>query len=138
MKKCCIAKVITKIKECLQLKRKKLLKNYPIIEYTTTGLDNTLPNKYVSNCEYIISEIINPVKERYPKSLITSWYRSPEVNKAVGGAARSSHLTAEGIDITALPAVPIITLFKWVRKNLKVDYIKMYPTHIHITKRKKL
>lgn len=112
------------------------LKKYPELESTSTGLENTVPVDCLKNCYYILGDIIMPLKERFPDVEITSWYRSPEVNKAVGGAAKSAHMTGEAIDFNS-PSTPNATLLRWVNKNLKVDYIKVYKSHIHITKRKK-
>lgn len=141
------------MKECLKNKCKNIckickcklreltypiFKKYPEIEATSTGIDNKLPIEYLPNCEYMLDTVILPLKERFPNLFITSWYRSVEVNKEVGGVANSSHLTAQGIDVSAIPEIPVITLFKWIKRNIKPDYVKMYKTHIHITKRKKV
>lgn len=133
----CIKKLCGKIKENMRIKRFPLFKEFPEIESTLTGLDNILPKEFYLNCEYIATEILRPLRKRFPKLLITSWYRSPAVNSKVGGVSKSSHLKAQGVDVSGLPGTTVATLFKWIKKNLKVDYIKMYPTHIHITKRNK-
>ena len=59
---------------------------------------------------------VNIIRHAYGKPLIvTSGYRSPEFNKSIGGAPRSSHLTGAAIDIAA----PHGGEFKqWVLKNI--------------------
>lgn len=65
------------------------------------GLDNTPGPEVVANLrrtalglELVRALIGAPI-------IISSGYRSPLVNKAVGGAAKSQHLTGQAADITA-------------------------------------
>ena len=46
-----------------------------------------------------IALALAPVREEWGSITVTSWYRPPEVNYAVGGASNSQHLTGSGIDI---------------------------------------
>ena len=55
--------------------------------------------------------ILNPARQQLGYAVyITSGYRSPELNKAVGGAANSQHTTGEAADITT----------KWRTRNKKL------------------
>lgn len=45
-----------------------------------------------------------------PGLSVTSWYRSPEVNSAVGGVANSKHLVGRGVDVVG-PAVAMETIY---------------------------
>lgn len=50
----------------------------------------------------LMDELLDPVRELWGKPLtVTSGYRSPSLNKAVGGAACSQHMRGEAADITA-------------------------------------
>lgn len=71
-------------------------------ETTSTGLDNRIKDQNVmarlintaTNME-LVRAILgrNPIK-------INSWYRSPVVNKAVGGTATSEHAIGAAVDFT--------------------------------------
>lgn len=104
------------------------------VEKTSTGIENILPPSLYRNCVNILETVIAPLRARFPDLSITSWYRCPELNKAVGGAPASSHMTGEGVDLYS-PSNSLSTLLKWIHENLKVDYIKVYKTHLHITKK---
>lgn len=81
----------------------QLSKNFSLAELTATntGLDNT-PTKEVTNRLRTLAErVLQPARERYGKPItVNSGYRSPSVNKRVGGAATSQHLTGQAADIT--------------------------------------
>lgn len=66
---------------------------------TSTGLPNVPPPEVM---ERLINtahnmEIVRAILGRRPIK-INSWYRSPEVNKAVGGAKNSEHMTGAAVD----------------------------------------
>ncbi len=63
---------------------------------------------------------------------ITSWYRSPNYNKMIGGATRSQHLTGKAVDFSinhlSLPkAYQILDDFHGDKGGLG-----LYPGHLHI------
>lgn len=64
------------------------------------GIDNT-PNETVkANLQALITNVLNPVREIYGNSIaISSGYRSPALNKAIGGASNSQHLTGQAADL---------------------------------------
>ena len=54
---------------------------------------NNKPTKEVENClNQLIDNILDPLREAYGQPIIvSSGYRCPELNKAVGGARTSQH-----------------------------------------------
>lgn len=67
---------------------------------TERGIDNT-PNKAIeNNIKYLIEAVLDPLREAYGKPVyVSSGYRCAELNKAVGGAKNSQHLTGMAADI---------------------------------------
>lgn len=81
-----------------------LSKNFILKEFTATntGLDNTPTPEVIANLQQLCVSVLQPLRDKYGKSItINSGYRCSAVNKAVGGAANSQHLTGEAVDITA-------------------------------------
>jgi uncharacterized protein YcbK (DUF882 family) len=69
---------------------------------TATGLPNTPDEEAIKNLEFLVEKILDPVRELWGAPItVNSGYRSPEVNRAVGGVATSQHLKGEAVDITA-------------------------------------
>ena len=64
------------------------------------GINNT-PNLEVENhINELIINLLNPLREAWGSSIIvSSGYRCPELNKAVGGVNNSSHLTGYAVDL---------------------------------------
>lgn len=69
---------------------------------TSTGLTNTIDNpdvfKRVENTATNM-EVVRAILGRHPIN-INSWYRSPAVNKAVGGVPGSEHALGAAVDFT--------------------------------------
>jgi hypothetical protein len=94
------------------------------------GLDNTPNAEELSNMQYIATTIFDKLRkamhDKYGKPLaITSFFRSAEVNKAVGGSTTSQHCRGEAIDIDAdvFGGATNKEVFDWIRKNCTFDQI---------------
>ena len=69
---------------------------------TSQKANNTIPEHIKPNLEYLVNNLLDPIRELWGKPIIVnSGYRSFEVNKLVGGAKNSQHMTGEAADITA-------------------------------------
>lgn len=65
------------------------------------GIDNRCKKEHVENLKALIENVLDPLREEYGKPIIVnSGYRSPELNKAVGGSATSDHMKGCAADIT--------------------------------------
>lgn len=67
------------------------------------GIDNT-PSAKVRTClATLCKDVLEPLRMAYGKPIrVTSGYRSPKLNKAVGGAATSQHVYGQAADITCM------------------------------------
>lgn len=70
----------------------------------------------------------------------TSLYRSPTLNRVIGGAKNSQHVMGEAIDLDADGTqVSNAQLFQWIRENLQFDQLiwefgtKTNPAWVHVS-----
>ena len=83
----------------------------------------------------IRDNVLNPLREKFGKPIrITSGFRSPELNKAVGGKPTSQHTKGEAVDITAINKADNKELFE-LCKTLEFDQLidESNFTWIHIS-----
>lgn len=88
----------------------------------------------------LAEECFEPLRKWYGKPIkVNSFYRSPELNKAVGGSTNSQHCKGEAIDISAGSKAENKKLFDWAKSNLIFDQlINEYDyTWVHISFRSK-
>lgn len=81
------------------------------------GIDNT-PNPYIKkNLEALIENVLDPLREAYGKPIyVNSGYRSPELNKAVGGVGTSEHQSGRAADIDTHDYEENKKLFKLIQE----------------------
>ncbi len=84
------------------------MKHFTLIEFQHSakahalGIDNTMPKDASANAVRLIEQILDPLRTAYAQPIyINSGYRSPALNKAVGGAKNSHHILGMAADITA-------------------------------------
>lgn len=67
------------------------------------GLKNNPTPEAEKNLEALVDKILDPLREAYGKPIkVNSGYRSPAVNRAVGGSNSSQHVTGQAADIEDL------------------------------------
>lgn len=82
---------------------------------TRYAIDNTIPYNLKNNVASLIDHVLDPLREAWGRPLtVTSGYRSPALNKAVGGAATSHHMRGMAADITTGNKVDNRRLFRLI------------------------
>lgn len=66
------------------------------------GIDNTPTVEHLNNMRDTAVNVFEPLRLHFGKPIgIRSFYRSPALNLAVGGADKSQHMTGQAVDIDA-------------------------------------
>lgn len=83
------------------------------------------PNEEALQRMRLVAEMcFEPLRKWYGKPItVNSFYRSPELNKAVGGAQGSQHVLGEAIDMSAGSKEENKKLFDWCKANLIFDQL---------------
>lgn len=101
---------------------------------TQTGLPNSVDtDSHLANLASLWNTL-NYVREKFGKPIIVnSAYRTPAVNKQVGGAKRSLHMQGRAADIRPKDLADLETLWRqlYADKDNYSELIK-YETFIHI------
>lgn len=87
------------------------------------GLENK-PNEYeLSNMIGVAENIFEPLREWVNDPIkVNSFFRSIELNEAIGGSARSQHCQGRAIDIDdTYGHATNAEMFNWVKENLNFD-----------------
>lgn len=71
------------------------------------GIDNTPNAAQRAALTALVANILDPLREAYGKPIVvTSGFRCPRLNRAVGGVAKSQHMKGEAADIRTLSDRP--------------------------------
>ena len=77
------------------------------------GIDNTIPDRLLPNITRLI-DYLDKVREEFGAPIrVSSGYRCPDLNEAVGGSDKSQHMQGLAADLV-VPDLP--RLFKTIRK----------------------
>lgn len=89
------------------------------------GLKNIPGEKEKENLINLCKYILEPVRLLVNSPIIiTSGYRSREVNKLIGGATNSQHITGQAADLTA-KGYAVKQLFDLIKSNPYIQYDQM-------------
>ena len=73
------------------------------IEHSNTakrlGISNEMSDKHLENMQRVVDNLIQPMRDAIGPIRISSGYRSPKLNKAIGGSSRSQHSKGEALDL---------------------------------------
>jgi zinc D-Ala-D-Ala carboxypeptidase len=83
----------------------KLSKNFLLSEITHSntakrlGITNAPEKEHLSNIQALIRKVVQPMRDALGPIRISSGYRSPELNRAIGGSIKSQHCKGEALDL---------------------------------------
>ena len=89
------------------------------------GIDNT-PDEYArQNMELLAEKIFEPLREAANGPIkINSFYRCPELNKAIGGSAKSQHCEGRAIDLDdTYGYMSNAEMYNYIKNNLDYDQL---------------
>ena len=97
------------------------------------GYPNLPDNKAVSNIIVTASKL-EEVRKLVGPIIITSWYRSPALNKAIGGVTTSAHTTGNAVDCHVDGMTALELCKKVAASGIQFDQIiHEYGTWMHIS-----
>ena len=101
---------------------------------TDTGLDNVCGTDSAQSLYYLCQFILQPARDMFGRIDISSGYRSPEVNDAVGGSKSSQHMRGQSSDIVPYRA-DLNDVYMWIMDNLTYGQNIVYQDRgfIHIS-----
>lgn len=131
-----IEPIIEEKEEMINLNQ-KLSKNFILNEFiksntaTSMKINNTPTQDIVNKLQLLCEKVIQPIRDALGKPIvINSGYRCPKLNKAVGGASTSAHLTGEAADIEIM-GMNNYQLACWIRDHMKFDQLILeYATNL--------
>ncbi len=87
------------------------------------GIDNKPGQVELVNMEVIAERIFEPLREWVGGPIrINSFYRSPKLNKAIGGSKRSQHIEGRAMDIDDTYGHKTnAEMFNFIKQNLDFD-----------------
>ena len=90
---------------------------------TRKGIDNTPNTEQKANMEKIAQNIFEPLRQWAGGPIkINSFFRCPELNKAIGGSSKSQHCKGQAIDIDdTFGVVSNADMYAWIKNHLDFD-----------------
>ena len=98
------------------------------------GLYQVPPPAVVERLRELCVELLEPVRASVGPLRVTSGYRRPAVNSAVGGSSTSAHLSGWAADVVPVRGTPkqIMRLLHDAGQALAWDQAILYPGHVHL------
>lgn len=128
-----------------------LSEHFILYEFTRSGcaiehdLSNMPDTAQQSNLQALCRNILEPLRRQFGPIIITSGFRSREVNRLVGGAPSSQHLRGEAADILVTGTEDANRKYAFILRNLDFDQLILEPIgaerprwiHVSYTRRHK-
>ena len=93
------------------------------ITATRRGIDNTPNDEQLANMELVADNIFEPLRTYVGGPIkINSFFRSPDLNTAIGGSGKSQHCKGQAIDIDdTFGKMTNAEMYRWIKDNLDFD-----------------
>jgi zinc D-Ala-D-Ala carboxypeptidase len=109
-----------------------LSKNLTLSEVTKSitakrlNIDNTPDDWVTENLRQVAVNIFQPLRDSFKCPIyVSSGYRSPELNTAIGGSIRSQHVEGRALDLDAdvFGNCTNSQIFQYIKNNLEFDQL---------------
>tara|TARA_R110002167_G_scaffold51010_3_gene148013 strand:- start:131 stop:586 length:456 start_codon:yes stop_codon:yes gene_type:complete len=108
----------------------RLSKNFVLSEITHSntakrlGIDNDPTKKHLQNMQRIVDILLQPLRDALGPIRISSGYRNPSLNRAIGGSSKSQHCKGEALDLQFWKGGEMCNkeIYEWIlQSDLKFD-----------------
>ena len=95
------------------------------ITATRRGISNTPNDEQLTNMEVVADEVFEPLRTWVGGPIkINSFFRSPELNTAIGGSSKSQHCKGQAIDIDdTFHRATNAEMYHYIKEHLDFDQI---------------
>ena len=89
------------------------------------GIDNTPNDEQLANMELIAEKVFEPLRGWVGGPIkINSFFRCPDLNKAIGGSSKSQHCYGQAIDIDdTFHKASNADMYNYIKDNLEFDQL---------------
>ena len=107
------------------------------------GIENTPDEDVIATMKVTCKCVFEPIREHFNQPIyISSFYRSPELNTAIGGSKKSQHCKGEAIDIDDVYGdTKNSQIFEYIKDRLDFDQLiwefgdDQNPSWVHVSYR---
>ena len=89
------------------------------------GIENTPNQEQLSNMKLLAEKVFEPLRNYVNGPIkINSFFRSPELNKAIGGSSKSQHCKGQAIDIDdTFGRMTNAEMYNFIKEHLDFDQL---------------
>ena len=87
------------------------------------GIDNEPNEEQLANMKLVANNVFEPLRVFINGPIkVNSFFRSPDLNKAIGGSTKSQHCKGQAIDIDdTYGKIKNSEIYWWIKENLDFD-----------------
>lgn len=118
----------------------RLSEHFSLAEFTTSqtaarlGIPNRPTQQHINNMVELCENVLDPARSKLGQLIVSSGYRSADLNKAIGGSRTSQHCFGEAADIIT-PRMNLLEAAQWIATSgLPFDQlIYEFDSWIHVS-----
>ena len=103
----------------------RLSKNFTLSEITKSntakrlGIENAPNKEHLKNMQVLIRDLLQPLRAAIGPIRVSSGYRNPQLNRAIGGSSKSQHCKGEALDLQFWSKGEMCNkkIYEWVLKS---------------------